>query len=357
MVTFDYLSTLIQRAELLRLKGKRILEPGRSVRRFVLLYRHRHGKEERMSPTANFAYNALWFAHPLLEASVVGIMLWRKIHRTFPIFFAYIVFQILVFAITFPLQSPHFYVIFFYVYWATTAVSVILGFRVIQEIFLDVFRPYHTLRDLGSVLFKWAGLVMLMVAGVVAASTASATEHPLQTGIMTLQRSVRVVQCGLILFLLVFSRYLGTNWRQKSFGIALGFGAFASVELSLVALNASTGNFVSQVLTSFINMTAYNVTILVWVGYMLLKSPAREPAAHMLRPQRWEEGLSAIQHPAAPDSLIPMFESMVDRALSRTTVDAVSAESDVEEVKVTETGSRRVKFEYPPLPQRVASKT
>jgi hypothetical protein len=310
-----------------------------------------------MSPTINFVYYALWFAHPALEASLVGIMLWRKIHRTFPIFFGYIVFQILVFTITFPLQSPRFYVIFFYVYWATTAVSVILGFRVIHEIFLDVFRPYHTLRDLGSVLFKWAGLVMLMVAGVVAASTTSGTEHPLQTGIMTLQRSVRVVQCGLILFLLVFSRYLGTNWRQKSFGIALGFGAFAGIELSLVALNASIDNLLSQVLTSFINMTAYNITILVWVGYMLLKSPARAPAAHMLRPQRWEEGLSAIQHPASPDSLIPMFESMVDRALSRTTADAMPTEPNLEEVKVAETSSRRVKFEYPKLPQRVVSKT
>ena len=324
---------------------------------FASMHRRRAAKKERMSPTANLAYNALWFAHPALQASLVGIMLWRKLHRTFPVFFGYLVFQIVVFAITFPLHNPRFYTVFFYVYWATTAISVVLGFRVIHEVFLDVFRPYHTLRDLGSVLFKWAGLVMLMVAAVVAASTASATEDPLQTGILTLQRSVRVVQCGLILFLLVFSRYLGTNWRQKSFGIALGFGAFASVELSLVALNASTNNVFNQVLTSFVNMTAYNVTIFVWMGYMLVKSPAREPAAHMLRPQRWEEGLNAIQHPTSADSLIPMFESMVDRALSRTSPDSVSLQSNLEEVRATETGSRRMKFDYPPLPQRVATKT
>src|SRR6201987_6461199 len=308
-----------------------------------------------MHLNTQLAYNALWLAHPLLQSMVVGIMLWRKVYRSFPFFFSYVAFQIVAFAITFPLREQ--YRIFFAAYWAESAVSVILGFFVIREVFLDVFRPYHTLRDLGSVLFKWAGLVMLMVAAVVAASTASGTEHPLQTGIMTLQSSVRVVQCGLILFLLVFSRYLGTNWRQKSFGIALGFGAFAGIELSLVALNASIDNLLSQVLTSFINMTAYNITILVWVGYMLLKSPARAPAAHMLRPQRWEEGLSAIQHPASPDSLIPMFESMVDRALSRTTADAMPTEPNLEEVKVAEASSRRVKFEYPKLPQRVVSKT
>ncbi|MGC2196095.1 MAG: hypothetical protein WA628_15585 [Terriglobales bacterium] len=310
-----------------------------------------------MSPTSHFAYYALWFAHPALQASLVGIMLWRKLHRTFPMFFGYVVFQLIVFAITFPLNNARFYTVFFYACWATTAVSVVLGFRVIHEIFLDVFRPYDTLRDLGSVLFKWAGLVMLMVAGVVAASTASGTEDPLQAGIMTLERSVRVVQCGLILFLLVFSRYLGTNWRQKSFGIALGFGAFASVELSLIALNASTGNVFNQVLSSFINMTAYNITIFIWMGYMLAKSPARAPAAHMLRPQRWEEGLSAIQHPQSADSLIPMFESMVDRALSRTNGEPPPANAEVEQMPVSESVSRRVKFDYPSLPQRVASKS
>jgi hypothetical protein len=309
-----------------------------------------------MSPNVQLVYYSLWFAHPALQAMLAGVMLWRKLYRTFPVFFSYVVFQIVVFALTFPLRGARFYTVFFYVYWATTAISVILGFRVIHEVFLDVFRPYHTLRDLGSVLFKWAGLVMLLVAGVVAASTASATEDPVPTGIMTLQRSVRVVQCGLVLFLLVFSRYLGTNWRQKSFGVALGFGAFAGIELSLVALNATADHVFNQVLSSFINMSAYNLTILIWTAYMLVKSPAREPATHMLRPQRWEEGLSAIQHPQAPDSLIPMFESMVDRALSRTNGDGAPANPNVSEVAVPESSSRRVKFEYPPLPQRVGSK-
>jgi hypothetical protein len=307
-----------------------------------------------MSPNASIAYHALWFAHPALQASLVCVMLWRKLHRTFPMFFWYVAFQPMVFALTFPLYRAHLYSGFFYAYWATTAISVVLGFRVIHEIFLDVFRPYHTLRDLGSVLFKWAGLVMLMVAGVVAASAASGDGNPLETGIMTLERSVRVVQLGLVLFLLVFSRYLGTNWRQKSFGIALGFGAFAGVELSLVAVNAS--NLVNQVLSSFINMTAYNVTIFIWIGYMLVKSPARLPVAHMLRPQRWEEGLSAIQHPQAADSLIPMFESMVDRALSRTNGDLTPATAGVDTTE-SESLSRRVKFDYPPLPHRVASKS
>lgn len=304
-----------------------------------------------MSPNTHLAYDVLWCLHPTLQAGVAAILLWRKLHRTFPVFFGYVVFQLVAFGLTFPFRDERFYTILFYSYWATTAVSVFLGFRVIHEVFQDVFRPYHTLRDLGSVLFKWAGLVMLMVAGVVAASVQATRQEPLVSGILTLQRSVRVVQCGLVLFLLVFSRYLGTSWRQKSFGIALGFGAFAGVELSLVAMGTM---FDSQTVSSFVNMVAYNVTILIWMGYMVVKSPARDHASYMLRPQRWEQSLNEIQHPVAADSLIPMFEGMVDRALSRTTPEATPLHP---ERLVAENGARRPNFSYPPLPQRVVSKT
>ena len=304
-----------------------------------------------MSPKVHLAYNALWCAHPVLFAAVVAIMVRRKLHRAYPYFFSYAVFQIVAFALTYPFHDDRFYEMLFRIYWATTAVSVVLGFTIIHEVFLDVFRPYHTLRDLGSVLFKWAGLVMLMVAAVMAASLRAGGDDPWWvSGILTLQRSVRVVQCGLVAFLLVFSRYLGISWRQKSFGIALGFGTLAGVELSLVVLKAPT------IPTSFVNMIAYNLSIVAWLSYMFLKSPAREQAAYMLRPQRWEQSLNEIQHPGAADSLIPMFEGMVDRALSRTNGGPVVAPLPGK-IAVGENSPSRPTFIYPPIPQRVASKT
>ena len=62
--------------------------------------------------------------------------------------------------------------------------------------------------------------------------------------VTTLQRSVRIVQLGLILFMILFSRFLGVSRKQISFGISLGFGLFAGVELMLMALNS--GGFVKQ---------------------------------------------------------------------------------------------------------------
>jgi len=269
-----------------------------------------------MSPRTQLAYYVLWLAHPTLQAAVAGVMFWRKLHRKFPIFFSYIISQIVIFSVVFPVYRSGNYAWFFYVYWVGTAIGVVLGFKVIHEIFLDVFRPYHTLKDLGTVLFKWAGLVMLLVAIVVAASSPSAQGWPLIQATLTTQRCVRVIQLGLVLFLLVFSRYLGVSKRQDSFGIALGFGGFAGIELACVAL--FTGNYLSEVALNLVNMATYNCAIVVWLTYVLIKSPARENAANLLRPQRWEQSLVEIQHPDSADSLIPMFEGMVDSALSRT---------------------------------------
>jgi hypothetical protein len=260
-------------------------------------------------------YYALWIAHPVLQTAIAIAMYRRGWHRTFKYFFAYIVVQIVSFAVIFPTYrySPS---AIFYVSWISTAISVALGFQVIHEAFLDVFRPFHTLRDLGTVLFKWAGLVMLLVAGVVSVSTNSSDTAPWVQAIMTAQRCVRIIQVGMVLFLMSFARYLGVSRRQRSFGIALGFGAFAVVELSLIA--SWVGGHLGDNAMSLINMGAYNCSLVLWLGYMLAKSPERDSVFTLLRPQRWEQSLSDIQHPLQGDSLIPMFEGMVDRALSRT---------------------------------------
>ncbi len=196
-----------------------------------------------MNWKSHLVYDALWIAHPVLQFAVAAVMYWRKQHRIFPIFFAYLGFQIAGFMILFPLHKWGEYSHYFYGYWMLSAISVVLGFRLIQEIFEDVFRPYH-------------------------------------------------------------------------FGIALGFGSLAAVELTLVALHASA--HLSPVRSSLFNFAAYDVVILIWLTYGLIRAQARVSAANVLMSQRWEQGLTELQHPSSSDSLIPIFEGMVDRAFSRT---------------------------------------
>lgn len=268
-----------------------------------------------MSEKIKLLYYALWIAHPILQAGI-AIALYRSgRYRQYKYFFAYVAAQIISFAVEFPTYryNPG---ACFYLIWISTAISVALGFEVIHEAFLDVFRPFHTLRDLGTVLFKWAGLVMLLVAGVVSVSANSSDVAPWILAILTAQRCVRIIQVGMVLFLLFFARYLGVSRRQYSFGVALGFGVFALVELCLVA--SWVGDHLNNLSIGLINMAAYNCTLLIWLGYTLAKPRTRDATISLLRPQRWEQSLTDIHHPVTGDSLIPMFEGMVDRALSRT---------------------------------------
>jgi len=225
--------------------------------------------------------------------------------------------QIVIFAFLFPtelLGSTQSWS-YFYLYWATTAVSAVLGFMVIREIFRDVFRPFPALRDLGSLIFRWAGIVMALVGVVLMAAGSSDSQRVVQV-VLALERGVRVVQCGLILFLLLFSTYLGLSWKNHSFGLALGFGAFAAVEMALMVYRSRVG-YTGDVGISLVNMVAYNMSIAVWLFYLMRENPARRRTEALLKPVRWNESLVDALHPVTREAFLPMFEGIVDRALSR----------------------------------------
>lgn len=270
-----------------------------------------------MSERFKVLYYTLWILHPVLQLAIGAFMIRRGLLRQFKFFFGYLITQLVTFAIVFPAYIHSSASAFtFYSYWACNAMSVAFGFLVIHEVFVDVFRMFHTLRDLGTVLFKWAGLVMLLVAAVVSVSTNSSEMAPWLQAIITSQRCVRMIQVGMVMFLLFFANYLGVSRRQHSFGIALGFGSFAVLELILIS--SFVGSHLSGPWISILNMAAYNSSLGLWVAYVAVKRPARDVSQPLLKSQRWEQSLSDLHNTLPADSLIPMFEGMVDRALSRT---------------------------------------
>ena len=275
--------------------------------------------------------NAIWVAQPLLEGAVACSLWRRKLHKEFPYFFAYLLAQITMFCVLYPIErwsSEVFYHRYwYYLDWGTTAIGIGLGLKVLHEISMDVFRPFHTLKDLGTVLFRWAALVMLLVGVIVAASTTP--EMPVfEQSVMAVQRCVRLAQMGLVLFLLMFAAYLRINWRHRSFGWALGFGFVATTELVIEALLLNGKGYVSQGAAAVVITTSYMLSLLIWLTYSWIESPVAVAESARLKTQRWHRGLVEIQHPEPVDSLIPMFEGMVERALARSTAPvATPAES------------------------------
>ena len=258
---------------------------------------------------------ALWVIQTIIQIVIAVVAYRRKLHRQFPAFFLYIVAQVPIFCVQLPvyLYAPPSSNIYFNVSWFVAAVNLILAFRIIHEIFLDVFKPYHALRDLGTALFKWAAVIMIVVS-VALIAVSPTWEDPVRSSILIVQRCVRVVQCGLVVFLLAFCRNLGVNWRRFSFGIALGFGLISGSELITTALFSGGRMHASTVY--FTVFVTYNAGMLIFLSYSVLHR--RSDMVPVLVPQRWDEALMDIQpSQTEADSLIPMFEHMVDQALSK----------------------------------------
>lgn len=257
---------------------------------------------------------AIWVIQAITQAAIVVILYRRRLHKEFPAFFVYMVAQLLTFCVQFPVYKYGDGTAYFEVYWVATAVDLILAFKIIHEIFLEVFKPYHALQDLGTALFKWAALVMVLLSAVLI-SFNSSWQDPLITSIFTVQRCVRVVQCGLVVFLLAFSRSLQVGWRRLSFGIAFGFGVIAGGELLANAL--LSGQRLHLPLWQISTMVTYELGTSIWLFYSM--ASRRREMVPVLVPQRWDEALMEIQPTEGEgDSLIPMFEHMVDQALSKT---------------------------------------
>lgn len=208
---------------------------------------------------------ALWISHPVIEIPLAGIMYWRKLHRQFPVFFSYILFQVLQFFILFPIFRSDHLTEYFLAYWLSALVCWVFGFKIIQEVFSDVCRPFHPLKDMGTVMMKWTGLVLLLWAIVLCASAAAPLDTPLLNTMIALERCVRLTQCALILFFLLVSSHLRVSWRRHSIGIALGFGWFAGVEL--IAFVLYPGSRVAEPSLDLLNIAAYSLALIVWISY------------------------------------------------------------------------------------------
>src|SRR3954468_4765080 len=203
----------------------------------------------------------LWFLAPALQVGILWMMRKRDLHKQFPFFQTYTVLQVLSVPVLFAIyeKMPNQY---FYAYWVNSALSIFLGFAVIHEVFGFAIRPYVGLRGLGMMLFRWAGVVLIIVSTLMAFSGVGSGWARVAHEIASLERSVRVVQCGMLLFIVMFASYLGLAWRNFACGIAFGFGLVAVSDMILFTLRAQLGPYYSNSLSLAIS-AMYNVSVML----------------------------------------------------------------------------------------------
>lgn len=253
----------------------------------------------------------------------------RKLRTEFPMFFRYSAFCALGTAICLVL----FLVAsccnrqFFYVYWGLNVGTMVLEFAVLYELLVNALKPYSALIDLGKMLFRWAAVFLVLAALLTAFATAGAGNDRMQAAVELLQRTVRLMQCGLLLLFLGLEKRLGLSWRTHSMSIALGLGIYAAIDLTTTYLTDHI-----PVYTETFRLVAnlvYLAAASLWAASLARPEPARNnvlDSPSRLIFQRWNDVLvSTARFSAAPaassiggiDSFLPNVEQTVDRVMAR----------------------------------------
>ena len=110
-----------------------------------------------MSKKTRVLLCALWIAHPVIQ-TVIAVVMVRRGQHTAPssIFSLASSPKSVAFAVVFPAYLYN-HSACFYLSWFSTAISVALGFQVIHAALSRRVQTFPHVRDLGTVLFKWAG--------------------------------------------------------------------------------------------------------------------------------------------------------------------------------------------------------
>jgi hypothetical protein len=170
--------------------------------------------------------------------------------------------------------EKHFaYQIYFYVYWASYALEAIFSLFVIYSIFKLAMAPLKGLQTLGMLVFRWVAAISVAVAIGVAVTPHLSGIKFMVTMITQLQQTSSILTLCLLLFVCFAIRPMGLSYRSRIFGISLGLGFLATVNLVNSAWIAHNPNMYS--LFSVINGLAGGLTLLTWSAYFAFPEPQR----------------------------------------------------------------------------------
>src|ERR1051325_880672 len=206
----------------------------------------------------------VWIAGIGLQVVLAAVLLYRRMWRRFPLFAAYAFFNLFEAALAYSISGNS--RVYFYTYWVCEAISIVLGFAIVYEIFTALFSTHLALRRLASTVFGVAVMVLMVVGVIVIYAQPQAEGTGFTSAIMVVAEGSRVVEVGLLMFLFLFSTAFGLHWRAPRFGIALGPGLFAAVDLINVTLRSYFGIGAADVL-NLARVATFCLSVLMWTVY------------------------------------------------------------------------------------------
>ncbi len=219
---------------------------------------------------------------------------------------------------------------YLYGFFAVYFVSVVLLFYICVEVFRSALEMFPGIARLATVLFRWVAVVSLAISF---SSVAHLHHRPPPFEVLySLMHSVSLLQLSVLAFLCLSLRALRLNWRDRTFGIAAGFGVLSLADFLATLWASKVASYNDPV--DFVYEAMILLALAVWTAYTLLPEPARRPVLIPARSalHRWNEIAIALGHAEtkvvvrqpASGFLLTDVERLIERVAARKAKDSQS---------------------------------
>ena len=165
------------------------------------------------------------------------------------------------------------YPIYFFIYWACYAIQALLGFGVIVSIYQLAMDPLRGLKKLGMLMFRWAAAISIAIAVTIALGPRMTSTDFFVRAFSQLQQTQAILTLCMLLFVCFAIHPMGLSYKSRVFGVSLGLGIIATVDLIQAAWLTQSMTMMS--VYTVISSVAVCSSMLIWVVYFALPEPAR----------------------------------------------------------------------------------
>ena len=252
-----------------------------------------------MSFPLRLVWLCLLIAPRVLLIPIAVVMFRKGLQKDFPVFFTYVLFEILEFGVLFtmlemkvpgPMQMS--------VDRLARGADVTFHFGIIQEMFESPFANIMPMRRAMGRIFSVLTLIFIVLAMTfIAPQYYRIPGYGLLKGYVGIE-ALNTAQCGLLVCVFVWHRFLGFRMSPCVFGIALGIGLVASSEPLMVALKDSVSAQNSK-FVDFTQMAIFQGAVLLWIYYVRARETVNTniDAAYLLEARDWASGVERITRP------------------------------------------------------------
>jgi hypothetical protein len=212
----------------------------------------------------HFIWLYLWVAPHLLLVAVVVVMLRNRRQKDFPVFFSYLLYEILQFCALFAMSRLVSVSVSTYqqIDLFGRAGSIAFRFAIIQEMLEAPVAHNAPLRRIVARMLVCTAAVLAVVAALFVGSVYSWSFRELIFPAYAINQTLNIIQCGLLAFVFLWHRFLHLRMQDFVIGIALGMGLVAGLEPLLHALKDSLAS--GSQIVDFLQMGIYHVSVLIW---------------------------------------------------------------------------------------------